>query len=66
MLFRSASAKYVLPLYQLKIFTGSTDSKTGKMVFYGVNAIKREEFAAVVWRMQSFVQTGTVGSISVG
>ena len=61
-----ASAKYVLPLYQLKIFTGSTDSKTGKMVFYGVNAIKREEFAAVVWRMQSFVQTGTVGSISVG
>ena len=61
-----ASAKYVLPLYQLKIFTGSTDSKTGQTVFYGVNAIKREEFAAVVWRMQSYIQTGSVGTAAVG
>jgi len=61
-----ASAKYVLPLYQLQIFTGSTDAKTGKLVFYGVNAIKREEFAAVVWRMQSYVQTGAVQSIAAG
>ena len=53
------SAKYVLPLYQRSIITGD-DNK-----FLGVNAITREEFAAVVWRIQCYVQTGVVGTPSV-
>jgi len=61
-----ASAKYVMPLYQLSIFIGSADAKTGKTVFYGDKAITREDFATVIWRMQSYVQTGAVQEIGAG
>ena len=59
------SAQYVLPLYNAKIITGSVN-KSGQTVFYGVNAITREEFAAIVWRIQSYMQNGYVGAIAVG
>lgn len=59
------SAQYVLPLYNAKIITGSVN-KAGQTVYYGVNAITREEFAAIVWRIQSYMQNGYVGTIAVG
>ena len=61
----NASAKYVLALYNAKIVTGSTN-KSGQVVYYGVNAITREEFATIVWRMQSYTQNGFVGTVAVG
>lgn len=59
-----AAAKYVLALYNARIVTGSVN-KSGQTVFYGVNAITREEFATIVWRMQSYLQNGAVGVPSI-
>ena len=60
-----SSASYVLPLYNIGVLQGSIDSKTGARIFQGTTAIKREDFAAIIWRVQSYVQTGVVGTISV-
>lgn len=59
----NASTKYVLSLYNAEIVTGSVN-KSGQTVYYGINAITREEFATIVWRIQSYMQNGYVGTIN--
>lgn len=53
------SAPYVIALYNIGVFTGSDDGS-----FLGANAIKREDFAAVVCRIQRYVQTGATGIVN--
>lgn len=48
-----AAAPYVLALYEAKILEGTTLSN-GKVMFYGVNSIRRSEMAAIVWRINNY------------
>lgn len=61
-----SSAPYVMALYNIGVIGGSTN-KNGETVYYGVNAITRSEFAAIIWRMQNYVKTGNAnGTTAVG
>lgn len=55
-----ASAPYVMALYNTRIIEGSEDAATKTMVFTGTLGIRRKEFAAIIWRMMNYVQTGNV------
>lgn len=50
----STYASYIFSLYDAGIITGSVDSKTGATVYYGVNAIKRNEMSVIVWRINNY------------
>ena len=54
-----SAAPYVMSLYSAGVITGDTN-KAGQLVFNGTYAIKRSEFAAIIWRVQNYVQTGNV------
>ena len=54
------SAPYVMALYNTRIIEGSEDAATKTMVYMGTMGIRRREFAAIIWRMMNYVQTGNV------
>lgn len=54
-----AAAPYVMSLYDTGVITGDKN-KAGQLVFNGTYAIRRSEFAAIIWRVQNYVQTGNV------
>lgn len=56
-----SSAPYVISLYDIKVFEGSISGNS--RIFQGTTAIKREEFAMIVWRVQSYVRNGAVGTL---
>lgn len=58
-----ASAPSVMALYNLKIVTGDTN-KQGQSIYNGAYAIKRSEFAAIIWRVQNYLKTGDVNGIT--
>lgn len=60
------SAPYVMALYQTSVIEGSVDSKTNAKVYQGTMGIRRKEFAAIIWRMQNYVQTGNVNGSTAG
>lgn len=53
-----ASAPAVMALYNIKVVTGET--KNNQVIFNGTYAIKRSEFAAIIWRMRNYTHTGNV------
>ena len=55
-----ASAPYVMALYTTRNIEGSEDAATKTMVYMGTMGIRRREFAAIIWRMMNYVQTGNV------
>ena len=52
------AAPYVTALYNIGVVEGS--EKDGGMIFQGSLGIRRKEIAAIIWRMQNYVQTGNV------
>jgi len=54
-----ASAPAVTLLNQLGILIGSTN-KNNQMIYQGQYAIKRCDFAIIIWRVQNYVRTGNV------
>lgn len=61
-----AYAPYVMSLYNAGIITGDTD-KNGQPIYNGKYAIRRSEFAAVIWRVQNYVRTGSAnGAAAAG
>lgn len=61
-----SSAPYVMALYNAKVVNG-TQNKNGQDVFQGTYAITRSEFAAIIWRMQNYVRTGSAdGTSTIG
>lgn len=61
-----SSAPYVMALYNAKVVNGS-QNQAGQDVFWGPNAIKRCDFAIIIWRMQNYVRTGSAdGTSTIG
>lgn len=57
-----AAAPSVIALNQLNILIGSTNPKNAnQMVYYGSYAIKRCDFAIIIWRVQNYMRTGNAG-----
>ena len=52
------ASPYVAALYNIGVVEGS--EKDGGMIFQGSLGIRRKEIAAIIWRMQNYVQTGNV------
>lgn len=59
-----AAAPYVLALYNAKVLEGSISGNV--RIYQGATAIKREDFATIIWRMQSYMQNGYVAAIDIG
>ena len=55
----NAAAPAVTALQQLGILLGSTN-KNNQQVYQGEYAIKRCDFAIIIWRVQNYVRTGNV------
>lgn len=55
----ATAAPSVMALYNIKVVTGSTN-KNNQLVYQGEYAIKRSEFAAIIWRVQNYMKTGNV------
>ena len=58
----AASAPAVMALYNIKIIAGSTN-KSNQLVYNGSYAIKRCDFAIIIWRVQNYVKTGNVSGL---
>lgn len=57
-----AAAPSVIALQQLSILIGSANpSNANQMVYYGEYAIKRCDFAVIIWRVQNYMRTGNAG-----
>lgn len=61
MTLQDEAAPYVLALYENGIVTGSNSASTGELVYYGNNAIRRSEIAAVIWRMYDYANASSSG-----
>ncbi len=61
-----AAAPYVMALYSAGIVTGDKDKKTGLPIYNGTFAIKRSEFATIIWRVQNYVRTGSANGTAAG
>lgn len=59
-------APYVVALYNTGVIEGSEDAATKKIVYQGTMGIRRREFAAIIWRMQNYVQTGNAKGTTAG
>ena len=61
-----SAAPSVIALQQLSILIGSASSSNAdQMVYYGKYAIKRCDFAVIIWRVQNYMRTGNAGG-SIG
>lgn len=57
-----AAAPSVIALNQLNILIGSANpNNANQMVYYGEYAIKRCDFAIIIWRVQNYMRTGNAG-----
>lgn len=57
-----AAAPSVIALQQIHILVGSVNpNNANQMVYYGKYAIKRCDFAVIIWRVQNYMRTGNAG-----
>ena len=54
--FSDSNNQYAMALYEAGIITGSILSD-GRVMYYGVNSIRRSEIAAIIWRINNYYAT---------
>ena len=59
----NTAAPAVAALHQIGVLIGSAN-KDNQMVYQGEYAIKRCDFAIIIWRVQNYVRTGNVNGIT--